>query len=113
MVNQKTFLKRVVLLCNRSVPREALAKWGYNHTMYYVYLLLLANGQYYAGYTTNLKQRYKRHLQNSTKTTARIKPEKLEFYAAFSSKIKAQEFEKYLKTSSGFAFRNKRLVAID
>jgi len=32
------------------------------------------------------------------------------FYAAFKAKEKAYEFEKYLKSSSGFAFRNKRLI---
>jgi hypothetical protein len=32
------------------------------------------------------------------------------FYAAFTSKKKALGFETYLKTQSGYAFRNKRLV---
>jgi len=35
---------------------------------------------------------------------------KLVFYAAFETKKKALDFEKYLKTNSGFAFRNKRLI---
>jgi putative endonuclease len=94
------------------VPREALAKWG-NITpnpMFYVYILRLSNNQYYIGFTKDLKTRVKRHNQSSTPTTTRIKPQELVFYAALRNKKKALDFEKYLKTSSGFAFRNKRLV---
>jgi hypothetical protein len=34
----------------------------------------------------------------------------LVWYSAFSTSEKCSEFEKYLKTASGKAFRNKRLV---
>ncbi len=34
----------------------------------------------------------------------------LVFYAAFVSAKRARAFEKYLKSSSGKAFRNKRLL---
>jgi len=78
--------------------------------MYYIYILSLKNKQYYIGFTSNLKTRVKRHFQSASPTTTRIKPERLIFYAAFLKKAKALKFEKYLKTSSGFAFRNKRLV---
>jgi len=84
-------------------------KWG-NKDMHYVYILKLSNGQYYVGETKNLKNRVIQHSQSNTKTTTRIKPEELVFYAAFKTKRKALGFEKYLKSSSGFAFRNKRLV---
>jgi putative endonuclease len=70
----------------------------------------LENDQYYIGFTHDLKTRVKRHSQSSTTTTKRINPVELEFYAAFKTKEKALEFEKYLKSSSGFAFRNKRLI---
>jgi len=97
------------------VPREALTKWtrrsGAEHlTMHYVYILKLSNGQYYVGETANLKNRVAQHSQSNTKTTTRIKPKELVFYAAFKSRVKALEFEKYLKSFSGFAFRNKRLI---
>ena len=78
--------------------------------MHYVYILKLTNGQYYVGETNNLKNRVIQHFQSNTKTTTRIKSKELVFYAAFKSKTKATEFEKYLKSSSGFAFRNKRLI---
>ena len=78
--------------------------------MYYVYILKLKNGQYYVGFSKDIRTRIKRHFQSSTKTTTRVKPKELAFYAVFTSKAKALDFEKYLKTSSGFAFRNKRLI---
>jgi len=78
--------------------------------MHYVYMLKLSNNDYYVGETSNLKVRVKQHSEGNTKTTTRIKPKELVFYAAFKSKPNALSFEKYLKSSSGFAFRNKRLV---
>jgi len=69
--------------------------------MYYVYILKPKNGNYYTRFTKDLKTRIERHHQSSTKTTARIKPEELVFYAAFKQKNRALDFEKYLKSSSG------------
>lgn len=70
----------------------------------------LKNGQYYIGFTRDLKKRLVRHKNHSSTTTSRIEPEELVFYSAFQTKQKALDFEKYLKSSSGFAFRNKRLI---
>jgi len=78
--------------------------------MFYVYILKLANGQHYVGFTRDLRKRMARHHQHSSPTTSRISPKELIFYAAFKTKQKALDFEKYLKSSSGFAFRNKRLI---
>lgn len=79
--------------------------------MHYVYILKLENGQFYVGYTTNMDDRLARHLRGEAcKTTERIPAESVEFYSAFNSEEKARAFEKYLKSSSGFAFRNKRLI---
>lgn len=78
--------------------------------MNYVYILKLENGQFYVGFTKDLRTRVRRHSQKAVKTTKRFKPEKLIFYAAFLNKKKALDFEKYLKSSSGFAFRKKRLI---
>lgn len=78
--------------------------------MYYVYLLRLKNGEYYTGFTGSLRERVKKHFQLSTITTKLRKPVKLVFYAAFIDKKLAIDFERYLKTSSGFAFRKKRLI---
>lgn len=78
--------------------------------MYYVYLVRLKNNTYYTGYSSNLKKRIEEHHKGNIPQTKNLRPVKLIFYAAFSSKKKALGFEKYLKTSSGFAFRNKRLI---
>ena len=49
-------------------------------------------------------------MEGSVESTKNLRPVKLVYYSAFSSQKKATDFEKYLKTSSGFAFRNKRLI---
>ena len=78
--------------------------------MYYTYLLQLNNGNYYAGHSKNLKYRYEQHQLGLVKATKNYLPVKLVFYAAFTTLELAISFEKYLKTNSGFAFRNKRLI---
>jgi len=78
--------------------------------MFYAYLLLLSNNKYYAGHSDNLKERLQYHEKGKVSATKKFRPVKLVFYAAFLSKEKAIKFEKYLKSSSGFAFRNKRLI---
>ena len=78
--------------------------------MFFVYILKLENGQHYVGYTQDLDARLNKHWRHSVPTTSRIEPEEIIFSAAFKNKEKALAFEKYLKSSSGFAFRNKRLI---
>ncbi|PIP74831.1 MAG: hypothetical protein CO135_01865 [Candidatus Levybacteria bacterium CG_4_9_14_3_um_filter_35_16] len=78
--------------------------------MYYVYILKLKDKSYYHGYSSDLKQRFKEHQEGLVESTKNLRPAKLIFYSAFCSKIEALKFEKYLKSSSGFAFRNKHLV---
>lgn len=78
--------------------------------MFYAYILKLSNGAYCAGFSTDLKQRLHEHEIGDVHTTKMYLPVELIYYSAFKSKQKALDFEKYLKTGSGFAFRNKRLV---
>ena len=78
--------------------------------MYYTYILRLSNRSLYTGHSTNLKQRIIYHNSGRVSATKNVTPVKLVFYAAFETKTKAVKFEKYLKSSSGFAFRNKHLV---
>jgi len=82
----------------------------YNEIVNYVYILELNNGEYYVGFSTNLGIRLQEHKSGRIKATRNHRPLKLMFYAAFKTKMKALRFERYLKSSSGFAFRNKRLV---
>jgi putative endonuclease len=78
--------------------------------MYYTYILKLDNGSLYVGHSNNLKQRLEYHKSKRVFTTKTSDNIKLVFYAAFLDKSKAIKFEKYLKSSSGFAFRNKHLI---
>jgi len=77
--------------------------------MHYVYILKLKNEKYYIGFSSNLKSRIDEHKKNRVRKTKNLSPQ-LHFYASFKSKKKVLDFEKYLKTNSGFAFRNKRLI---
>ncbi len=78
--------------------------------MFYAYLLQLSNNQYYAGHSEDLKRRMTDHKNGKVMFTKRFRPLELVFYAAFKNKDNAIAFEKYLKSSSGKAFRNKRLI---
>ncbi len=78
--------------------------------MFYVYILKLNNNKHYIGFSSNLKRRIKDHIRGCVSQTKNRRPIKLVYYSAFESKLKALRFEKYFKTPSGFAFRNKRLV---
>ena len=78
--------------------------------MYYVYILRLSDNSIYIGYSSNLRERLKDHTEGSVSSTKNLRPFSLIFYCAFLTQKKATEFEKYLKSSSGFAFRNKRLI---
>jgi predicted GIY-YIG superfamily endonuclease len=79
--------------------------------MFYVYILKSTrDNSKYVGVTTDLKKRVIAHNSGSNKYSASKKPFKLIWYCAFSDKKKAYDFEKYLKSGSGFAFAKKRLV---
>ncbi len=76
--------------------------------MHYVYILQSSNG-YYVGYSSDLNKRISQHKNKEVQTTSHSNYE-LVYYFAFKTKEKALNFEKYLKSGSGFAFRNKRLI---
>lgn len=78
--------------------------------MYYVYILHLRDNTYYSGFSSDLKTRISQHMLGNVPQTRNFRPLQLVYYSAFISKKKALDFEKYLKTGSGFAFRNKYFV---
>ncbi len=79
--------------------------------MHYVYILKSKkDNSYYTGSTDDLKNRFTQHNQHSSRYTSAKAPYDLVWYGAFLNKKKAYDFEKYLKSSSGFAFRNKHLI---
>lgn len=66
--------------------------------------------QIYVGKTSDLKKRLSNHNCGTTHHTAKYAPWDLITYICFTDKMKAIEFEKYLKSGSGREFRNKRLL---
>ena len=79
--------------------------------MHYVYALKSCDSNNsYIGYSTDLKKRLADHNAGKSKHTAKFKPWEIVFYSAFSTKSKAIDFERYLKSASGKAFLRKRLI---
>jgi len=92
-------------------PRSFYAKWGYNLIMYFVYLLQSKKDKtFYTGFSENPDERIQNHNWHIAKYTASKAPYQLAWYCGFNDKKRALQFEKYLKSSSGFAFRNKHLI---
>ena len=79
--------------------------------MRYVYLLQSESfvGQRYVGITSDLKRRLAEHNARKSPHTSKYAPWKLVTYIAFSDELKAEIFERYLKSGSGHAFAKKRL----
>jgi putative endonuclease len=75
-----------------------------------VYILRCYDGTFYTGCTANLSDRIMRHNRAEVHYTKDKLPVGLITCIVFTSKYKAFEFEKYLKSGSGIAFRNKRLI---
>ncbi|MDP3875171.1 MAG: GIY-YIG nuclease family protein [bacterium] len=79
--------------------------------MFYTYIIQsLKDKSFYIGSTSDLKKRLNQHNNGQANYSSTKIPFRVAWYGAFIEKLKAQEFEKYLKSSSGFAFRNKRLL---
>ena len=77
---------------------------------YAVYILKCGNDKFYTGYTTNINKRLIAHKNGEVSFTMDKLPIVLVHLSLFENKQKAYDFERYLKTGSGIAFRNKRLI---
>lgn len=75
-----------------------------------VYILQCNDGSYYTGCTSNIEERLIRHNNKQIHYTSTRLPFSVVTTITFTNKYKAFAFEKYLKSGSGIAFRNKRLV---
>ena len=80
--------------------------------MHYVYIIRSEKftKEIYIGSTQNIPERLQAHNAGKSTHTNKFKPWELIYYCAFTNRNKAFAFEKYLKTSSGITFRNKRLI---
>lgn len=81
--------------------------------MYYTYILRSKKvlGAIYKGYTQDLKSRIEQHNNRLSRHSSIYAPWEIETYFAFSTEKQARDFERYLKSSSGKAFMNKRLIS--
>jgi putative endonuclease len=79
--------------------------------VYYVYLIksLSAERERYVGITGSLEQRLREHNAGKSSHTSKFKPWQLTAYVAFTDRVKAEAFERYLKSGSGHAFARRRL----
>ena len=76
--------------------------------MWYVYFLLLGNGDVYVGSTNDLRRRVKSHLRGLVTSTRAHLPCSLKSYVAVRDEPTARALERYFKSGSGKAFANKR-----
>lgn len=77
----------------------------------YVYILVskIDSSKTYVGVTKNFKRRLSEHNSGNCKSTCYYRPWKPRSIHWIEDKKKAYDLERYFKTASGIAFRNKRL----
>ncbi len=78
--------------------------------MYYTYVLLSKkDGNFYTGFTKDLKSRFELHKKGKVASTRHRRPLELIYYEACVSQQDATKREKYLKTYMGKMFLRNRL----
>jgi putative endonuclease len=78
--------------------------------MFYTYVLQSEiDGQFYTGYTQDLKLRFDQHQKGQVESTKGRLPLKLIYYEACLNRKDAQKREGYLKTYNGKRFLHNRL----
>lgn len=79
--------------------------------MYYVYFIKSDTDDWrYVGFTSDLRERFKNHNQGNVASTKNHRLFKKASYIAVENKEIAIRLEKYLKSGSGIAWMNKRLL---
>jgi len=78
--------------------------------MFYVYVLLSKkDGNFYVGFTSDLKNRLKLHNSGRINSTVSRRPLKLVYYEACLNQQDATKREKYLKSSWGKRYIKRRI----
>jgi putative endonuclease len=78
--------------------------------MYYTYVLYSKkDGNFYTGFTQDLKLRFDQHNNGRVESTKDRRPLELVYYEACLNRDDATHREKYLKTYHGKAYIRKRL----
>jgi len=77
--------------------------------MHYVYIRKSVKDpeRFYVGLTTDLNKRLAQHNNGESVHTNKFKPWKVRTVIRFDDASKAEDFERYLKSSSGRAFASK------
>ncbi|MBI2612195.1 GIY-YIG nuclease family protein [Candidatus Kaiserbacteria bacterium] len=76
----------------------------------YVYVLQSKRDRKrYIGYTTDLRSRYREHVDGAVPSTAPRRPLELIYYEACLARSDARRRERYLKSTNGRKFLSKRL----
>jgi putative endonuclease len=80
--------------------------------MHFVYIIRSINSpdKIYVGRAEDVAKRLVSHNSGGSFHTDKFRPWKLVLYMGFENKKKASEFEEYLKSGTGRAFRDKRLL---
>ena len=85
--------------------------WQARLYMWYVYILRsFVDYNLYIGSTNDINRRFIEHNSGSVDSTKNRLPFTLEAYFAVKDKSRAIELEQYLKTGSGRALINKRIL---
>lgn len=78
---------------------------------YYVYVLRsFADGNFYVGFTNDLKRRVAEHNDGKVHSTAARRPLQLVYYEACRNRADATKREKYLKNAWGKRYIKSRLA---
>jgi len=78
--------------------------------MYYTYVLFSKkDGNFYTGFTQDLKLRFDQHNNGRVESTRDRRPLELVYYEACLNRDDATHREKYLKTYHGKAYIRRRL----
>jgi putative endonuclease len=77
--------------------------------MFYVYILLLNNKQFYTGFSCDLKRRIYEHKSGNVDFTKQRLPVRLIHYEAYLLKSDAERRERYLKTTEGKMFLKQQI----
>ena len=79
--------------------------------LFYVYILESAkDGKRYIGFTNNIRRRLEEHQKGESFSTKYRLPMKLIYLEGCLSEVDARRREKYLKSTRGDRFLNKRLI---
>jgi putative endonuclease len=77
--------------------------------MFYTYVLLCGDNDFYIGSPADLRRRISQHRAGQVTATAHRLPVTLEYYEACKSELSARKREKQLKTGFGRAYLKRRL----